>query len=77
MAAHPVVEIDYSNLHITMAYSEAGEPMPDSDQYTIDGFDHALVKVAVNTLLNAATTNSAILAITVELLYNPAPLLQE
>ena len=69
--AHPMVEIDYSNLHIRMAYSEAGKRIPHGDQYTIDGFDRALVKVAVNTLFNAATTNSAILAITEELRYNP------
>ncbi|HYP93842.1 MAG TPA: hypothetical protein VER34_12085, partial [Mycobacterium sp.] len=40
------------------------------DQDTINGFDRALVKVAVNTLLNAATANRAILAITEELRYN-------
>jgi hypothetical protein len=70
--AHPTVEIDYSNLHIRMAYSEAGKRIPDGDQYTIHGFDRALVKVAVNTLFNAPTTNSAILAITEELRYAPA-----
>jgi hypothetical protein len=67
---HPMVEIDYSNLHITMAYSEADMQMPHGDQYTIEGFDRGLVKVAVNTLLNASTPNKAILAITEELLYN-------
>jgi hypothetical protein len=56
---------------IDITYSEAGERIPHGDQYTIDGFDRALVKVAVNTLLNAPTTNSAILAITEELRYNP------
>jgi hypothetical protein len=69
--AHSMVEIDYSNLHIRMAYSEAGERIPHGDQYTINGFDRALVKVAVNTLLNASTANSAVLAITEELRYNP------
>jgi hypothetical protein len=49
--AHPMLEIDYSNLHIRMAYSEAGERIPLGDQYAIHGFDRALVKVAVNTLL--------------------------
>jgi hypothetical protein len=68
---HPMVEIDYANLHIRMAYSEAGEQIPHGDQYTIDGFDRALVKVAVNTLLNAPTTNRAILAITEQLRDNP------
>jgi hypothetical protein len=69
--AHPTVEIDYANLHIRMAYSEAGEPIPDGDQYTIDGFNRGLVKLAVNTLFNAPTTNSAVLSITKELRYNP------
>ena len=70
--AHPTVEIDYANLHIRMAYSEAGERVPLGDQYTIDGFDRGLVKVAVNTLFNAPTRNSAILAITEELRSAPA-----
>jgi hypothetical protein len=69
--AHSTVEIDYSNLHIRMAYSEAGKRIPHGDQYTIDGFDRALVKVAVNTLFNAPTTNSGILAITEELRDDP------
>jgi hypothetical protein len=70
-AAHPTVEIDYANLHIRMAYSEAGERIPDGDQYIIDGFDRGLVKLAVNTLFNAPTTNKAILSITKELRYSP------
>jgi hypothetical protein len=69
--AYPMVEIDYSNLHIRMAYTEAGKRVPRGDQYTINGFDRALVKVAVNTLLNAPNTKSAILAIAKELRYEP------
>jgi hypothetical protein len=69
--AHPTVEIDYSNLHIRMAYSEAGKRIPHGDQYTIDGFDRGLVKLAVNTLFNAPTTNKGILAIAEELHYDP------
>jgi hypothetical protein len=61
--SHQMVEIDYSGLHPAMAYAEAGVPMPDDDPYDIDGFDRALVKLAVNTLFNAATTGKAILAI--------------
>jgi hypothetical protein len=38
---HPVVEIDYSNLHITMAYAEAGAPLPEGDQYAVDGLHRA------------------------------------
>lgn len=66
----PIVEIDYSNLHITMAYAEAGETVPGGDQYEIDGFPRGLVKVAVNTLFNAPTVSSAILAVTDELRYD-------
>jgi hypothetical protein len=69
--AHPTVEIGYANLHIRMAYSEAGKRPPSGDQYTIDGFDRGLVKVAVNTLFNAPTTNRGILAITEKLRYAP------
>jgi hypothetical protein len=56
---HPVVEIDYANLHITMAYKEAGKQMPPGDQYRIKGFDRELVKLVVNVLFNAASTQTA------------------
>ena len=52
-APHPMVEIDYSNLHIAMAYAEAEQRMPAGDQYAIKGFDRGLVKLAVNTVFNA------------------------
>lgn len=65
-----VVEVDYSNLHITMAYAESGRKMPDGDQYAIAGFPRKLVKLVVNTLFNAATHNSAVLAISDELYKN-------
>ncbi|MGV0069427.1 hypothetical protein ACRU44_17000 [Mycobacterium colombiense] len=68
-AARSVVEIDYANLHISMAYSQVGGRLPPGDQYAIDGFDRRLVKVAVNTLFNAVTTHKGILAIT-EALHN-------
>jgi len=71
-AAPPMVEVDYCNLHITMAYAEAGETIPAGDQYQSDGFPRGLVKVAVNTLFNAATVNSGILAVTEELRDDPA-----
>jgi hypothetical protein len=60
---HSMVEIDYSNLHIAMAYTEAGELMPPGDQYAIEGFDRGLVKLAVNTVFNARTRRSGVLAI--------------
>jgi len=67
--AYPAVEIDYSSLHIQMAYAEAGKRPPRGDLYIIDGFDRALVKLAVNTLFNAPTRKSAVGAIA-EDLYN-------
>ena len=60
---HPMVEIDYSTLHITMAYAEAGAKVPRGDLYAIAGFDRRLVKIAVNIMFNAANRRSAILAI--------------
>jgi hypothetical protein len=60
---HPMVEIDYSTLHITMAYTEAGAKMPAGDLYAIEGFDRRLVKIAVNIMFNAQNRRSAVLAI--------------
>lgn len=67
---HPLVEIDYSNLHVSMAYAEAGLPVPPGDLYDIEGFDRGLVKLAVNVLLNASTTQKAISALTEDLKVN-------
>ena len=52
---HAMVEVDYTALHITMAYTEARRRMPLADPYTIPGFDRVLVKIALNTMLNAPT----------------------
>lgn len=71
-AAHTMVEIDYANLHITMAYAEAGERMRPGDQYTIEGFARGLVKIALNTMLNAPNRTIGISAITEELHTNQA-----
>ena len=60
---HPMVEIDYSTLHITMAYAEAGAKVPRGDLYAIEGFDRRLIKIAVNIMFNAQNRRSAILAI--------------
>jgi hypothetical protein len=68
--AHPMAEIDFSNLHIEMAYREAGRRMPPGDQYASEGFNRSLVKLAVNTVFNARSNNSGILAITDELYHN-------
>ena len=60
---HPMVEIDYSTLHVTMAYTEAGAKLPRRDLYEIEGFDRRVVKIAVNIMFNAENRRSAILAI--------------
>ncbi|HRD10804.1 MAG TPA: hypothetical protein PLI79_02975 [Mycobacterium sp.] len=67
---HPVVEIDYSNLHIEMAYQEARRRMRRTDQYAIKGFDRMLVKVAMNTVLNARSDHSGTLAVADELYHD-------
>ncbi len=64
---HPMVEFDYGNLHAVMAYVEAGIELPPGDLYAIEGFNRSLVKRAFNILLNAATRNLAVAAITEEL----------
>lgn len=61
---HPVVELDFSAFHITMAYQEAGETLPLGDPYAIPGLARPVVKKAVNIMFNAASENEAILAIT-------------
>lgn len=66
-ALHSVVEFDYGNLHAVMAYAEAGIELPSGDLYAIEGFNRSLVKRAFNILLNAATRNLAVAAITEEL----------
>jgi len=68
--AYPAVEIDYSSLHIRMAYSEAGKRVPSGDPYMIDGFGRGLVKLAVNILFNAPTRKSAVNAIAWDLYNN-------
>lgn len=64
---HPMVEIDFSTMHTTMAYAEAQERMPRGDPYAIEGFDRNLVKVAMNTMLNAPTPHLAVSAVEEEL----------
>ena len=64
---HPMAELDFAAFHITMAYQEAGEALPPGDPYEIEGLERALTKKAVNIMLNAASENKAILAITDEL----------
>ena len=73
---HPVVEIDYANLHAVMAYTRAGLPIPPGDQYEIEGFDRDVVKRAFNVLLNATGRHKAVSAL-VEDLHHKDPELWE
>jgi hypothetical protein len=61
---HPSVEYDLSSLHIRLAHAEAGKRVREEDPYEIPGFDRSLVKLAVNVLFNAPTTQSSIGALT-------------
>ncbi len=64
---HPVVEIDFCELHPRMAYAEAGAEPPDGDLYKIPGFRRSAVKLAFNTRLNAPTPKKAFGAVAHEL----------
>jgi hypothetical protein len=64
---HPVVEIDYANLHAVMAYTQAGLSTPPGDQYVIDGIDRGVVKRAFNILLNAGSRGDAVSALVEDL----------
>jgi len=54
----PVVEVDYSQFHPTLAYAQAGHPAPDN-AYDIPGFDRALVKVSFNIMLSSSSRNGS------------------
>jgi hypothetical protein len=58
ISGDPVVEIDYSELHPTLAYHNAGL-MPPEDAYDIHGYPRPLVKFAFNIMLNASTEHAA------------------
>ena len=64
---HPVIEIDFVNMHAVMAYTDAGLPIPPGDQYEIEGFDRLVVKRAFNVLLNATTRHKAVTALVEDL----------
>jgi hypothetical protein len=55
----PTDEVDFSCLHPMLAYHEAGVPAPTGDLYAITGFWRPLVKLAVNTMFNAANDSEA------------------
>ena len=65
--AVPMMEADYTSLHITMAYREARRKLPRGDLYYIEGFPRPLVKLAVNVLLNATTRHKGVLAVSEKL----------
>lgn len=58
----PVVELDYSALHPTIAYAQCGLPVTE-DPYLIDGFERGDVKIGVLMMLNCITRRKAINAI--------------
>lgn len=59
----PTVEIDYSAMHPTMLYAEAGREMPAAP-YQIDGFEipgaRSICKRVFNTMVNARTPQEAL-----------------
>jgi hypothetical protein len=60
--SEPVAEIDYSALHITMLYNEAGIRL-DRPPYEIDGFERKDVKLGINISFNAKTKPATIAAL--------------
>jgi hypothetical protein len=54
----PVVEVDYSEFHPTLAYAEFGHP-PPAGAYDIPGFPRQLCKIAFNVMLNSRSRNRA------------------
>lgn len=58
------VELDYASFHPRILYDREGMPLPNGDLYEVPGFKHRrkLCKVLFNSLLNAATVDSAIKA---------------
>ena len=53
-----VVEIEYSEIHPTLAYHKAGLPAPIGT-YDIPGYPRGLVKIAFNIMLNCRTEHQA------------------
>jgi hypothetical protein len=54
----PVVEVDYSAFHPTLAYCEHGLP-PPPEPYAVPGFPRDLVKITFNVMLNSSNWNRA------------------
>lgn len=55
----PVVELDYSALHPTIAYAQCGLPVTE-EPYLIDGFERGDVKTAILMMLNCRSRRHAI-----------------
>lgn len=66
-----LVEVDFANLHLVMAYEEVGAPIPAGDLYKVEGFDRALVKIAANVALNAENPTAATRAVAQALMDDP------
>ena len=58
----PVVEVDYSSLHLTMLYNEAKVRF-SGDAYDIGGFERNEVKLGVNIAFNAKSRPAAVAAL--------------
>jgi hypothetical protein len=54
----PVVEVDYSQFHPTLAYAQAGHPVPEN-AYDIPSFERALVKISFNIMLNSSSRSGS------------------
>ncbi len=51
-----VVEVDFEQIHPTLAYAEVGLP-PPVDTYNFAGYSRSLCKVALNAMLNGRSPN--------------------
>jgi hypothetical protein len=58
----PVAEIDYSALHITMLYNEAGIRL-DRPPYEVDGLERGEVKLGINIAFNAKSKPATVAAL--------------
>lgn len=59
----PVVELDYISMHPRMLYALARKAPPAGDLYALEGVDpyfRKVIKVSLNTLINARTEKAAI-----------------
>jgi hypothetical protein len=57
-----VAEVDYSSLHVTILYNQAGIRL-DGNPYEVKGFERNEIKLAINIAFNARNKVSAVKAI--------------